>query len=125
MSVIYSTACITARLNAVVATIGNGGSLVLFSGSTPISTIPLLNPAGTVSGIVLTFSGTLTDPAAAGTGSITTAQVKDGLGNVVISGFTVGVPLSGADIIISNGLNSTLISAGQAVQLLSAQITGS
>ena len=71
------------------------------------------------------FIGTLEDPSAAGTGSVTTAQVTDAIGNVLIYGFTVGIPLSGADIIISNGLNSTFITATQTVQLLSAQIVGS
>lgn len=125
MSVIYSLACINARLNAVVSTIGNGGSLVLFAQSTTISTIVLAFPCGIVNGGVLTFTGTLLDPSASGTGTVTGAIVKDGLGNTVVSGLTAGIPGTGADIIISNGLNSTFITTTQSVQLLSATITGS
>lgn len=125
MSVIYSLACINARLNAVVSTIGNGGSLVLFAQSTTISTIVLAFPCGIVNGGVLTFTGTLLDPSASGTGTVTGAVVKDGLGNTVVSGLTAGIPGTGADIIISNGLNSTFITTTQSVQLLSATITGS
>jgi len=128
MSVIYSPTCINNRLQAVVTTIDAGagnGKLILMAGSTPISTITLQKPSGTVSGGILTFSGTLTDPSAAGTGNVTTAQIQDSSGNLVVSGFTVGIPGGSQDIIISNGLNSTLIQAGQSVQLLAAQITGS
>jgi hypothetical protein len=44
---------------------------------------------------------------------------------VVVSGLSAGIPGSAADIVISNGINSTFINNGQTVQLLSAQITGS
>lgn len=128
MAVVYSLLTINARLQAVVNTIDAGsgnGQIVLLAGGTIVSTIALQKPSGTVNGGVLTFNGTLSDPSASGTGNVTTAQVKDSNGNVVVSGFTVGIPLATADIIISNGLNSTLITAGQAVQLLAAQITGS
>ena len=63
-------------------------------------------------------------PAATATGSAENAIITDASGAVMISGLTVGIPLSSADIIMSNGLNSTVISVGQVVQLLSAQITG-
>ena len=88
------------------------------------STVQLSKPSGAVSGGVLTFVGTLLDPAAAGTGNITTATITDSNGVVMVSGLTVGTA-AGFDIIISNGLNSTLISSGQAVQVLAAQIIGS
>lgn len=128
MSVIYSLSAVNARLSAVVSTIDAGagnGSIVLLAGSSIVSTIALVKPSGTVNGGILTFSGSLVDPSAAGTGTVTTAQVKDSNGSVIISGFTVGIPGATADIIISNGLNSDLISNGQTVQLLSAQIAGS
>ena len=125
MSVTYSQTAITARLNGVVTVIGNGGYMLLYAGSTLISTIQLASPCGTVNGGVLTFSGTLLDPSAANTGSVTGGVITDSTGATMISGLTAGIPGSGADIIISNGLNSTLVTAGQAVQLLSAQIVGS
>lgn len=127
MSVVYSQLAIDDRLDGVVTAIdtGGNGSLNLYAGSTLVSTISLANPCGTVDGGVLTFSGTLLDPAAAGTGLIDSGTISNGAGSVVVSGLTAGIPLSGADIIINNGLNSTLVTAGQVVQLLSAQIIGS
>jgi len=128
MSVVYSDTCIGNRMQAVVNTIDAGagnGKLILLAGGTAVSTIILQKPSGNVSGTILTFNGTLSDPSAAGTGTVTTAQVQDSNGNVVISGFTVGIPGGSQDIIITNGLNSTFIQAGQSVQLLAAQITGS
>lgn len=128
MTVVYSTPAINYRLEGVVDAIDSGGgngSLELLSGTTIISTISLARPCGTVNGGVLTFSGTLLDPSAANTGEVDGAVVKDSTGIVMISGLTVGIPLTvGVDIIISNGLNSTLITAGQTVAVLAAQITG-
>ena len=43
----------------------------------------------------------------------------------MISGLTVGIPLSGANVTIANGLNSTLVTVGQVVTLISGQIIGS
>lgn len=128
MSVVYSSTAIDFRLQGVVSAVDAGGApgtLLLKAGATTVSTITLAFPCGTVSGGILTFSGTLLDLSADATGSVTTGAVYDSNGSVVISGLTAGIPLSGAEIIISNGLNSTLITAGQVVQVLSAQITGS
>lgn len=126
---IYSLTAINARLQAVVSTIdggsGNGTLRVLALAGVTLSTISLARPCGTVSGGVLTLSGTLLDPSAAGTGLAETVRIEDSSGNTVVSGLTVGIPLSGANVVMSNGLNSTLISSGQVIQLLSGQITGS
>jgi hypothetical protein len=128
MSIVYSVTAINARLLGLVSAIDEGsanGQLILLANSTVISTITLNKPSGTVNGGVLTFSGPLLNSAAANAGSVTGAQITDSNGVLMISGLTAGIPGSGADIIISNGLNSTFINAGQAVQLLSAQIVGS
>lgn len=127
MAPVYSVACINARLQGVVDTIDGGGSngfLILRQGTTNLVSIQLARPCGTISGGVLTFSGTLQDTAST-TGSADNVIINDSVGTTVVSDLTVGIPLSGADVIVSNGLNSTLISAGQTVQVLSAQITGS
>ena len=129
MSVTYNTPTISDRLQAVIDNIdggGGNGNLKLYTAtSTLLSTISLARPCGTIDSGVLTFVGTLLDPSAAATGTAVTARIEDSTGVVVISGLTVGIPLSASDVIMSNGLNSTLITAGQATQLLSAQITGS
>lgn len=128
MAVNYSTQAINDRLLGVIAAIDNGGNgtlQLMASNSTIISSISLANPCGTVNAGVLTFTGQLLDPSAANTGTVAGARILDGTGANVITGLTVGIPLSGCDILISNGLNSTLITAGQVVSVLSAQITGS
>lgn len=128
MPLTYSLPTINARLQAVANQIDGGGGngfLQLLSNSTVISSIQLARPCGTVSGGVLTFVGTLLDPAAAATGTITSGQFLDSALNIVAYNMTVGIPTETADIIIFNGINTLSITAGQVVQLISAQITGS
>lgn len=128
MAPVYNLATINARLQAVANQIdagGGNGFLLLLANSTVISRVQLARPCGVVSGGILTFLGTLLDPSAAATGFVNSGQFTDSNGVVVASGMSVGTPLQTADIIISNGLTSTLITAGQVVQVLAAQITGS
>ena len=128
MSVTYTIPAINGRLLGLIAAVvaAGNGSLILLAGASVVSTISLANPFGTVDNGVLTFSGTLLDPAAAGTGFITSAIITDANGVIMISGLTVGIaPTPGYDIYINNGHNTTEIDAGQTVQVLSAQITGS
>ena len=128
MAVDYSLAVINDRLQAVIDNIdaaGGNGSLRLYAGSTLISTISLARPCATIDSGVMTFTGTLLDPAAAASGLVDQGIVYDSSGTLVIHDLTVGIPLGNADITMSNGLNSTYITAGQCVALLSAQITGS
>ena len=125
MSVTYNTALKNTRMTAVVTAIDNGGAGSLlfgdvsgFAGTHLLATIAFSATCGTVSGGVLTFSGTpLVDASAANTGTATQAEVEDGVGHVVISGLTVGT--SASDI----NLSSTSIVAGQSVTLTSASIT--
>ncbi len=124
-TVVYSSIAITQRLNGVVTAIGNGGFLVLKSGATTLSTITLGSPSATVNGTTLTFNTPQDDLSAAATGSVDTVIVQNSAGSTIISGLTVGIPISGAEVIISNGLNSTVISSGQVVALIAGQITGS
>ena len=128
MSVIYSSTAIDDRLLGVVTAVGSGGSngrFIMKAGGTTLSTITLANPCGTVTGGVLTFTQPLVDPSAAATGNVNNVVITNSAGDTIISGFTVGIPLSSAEVIISNNLNSTLITAGQTIQLQSAQIVGS
>lgn len=127
MTVNYSMVEINARLQGVADTIdANGsGNLVLRLDTTSLSTIQLASPCGTVSNGVLTFGGQLLDPGAAATGLANNGIIQDGNGTTVVSGLTVGSSSQlTADIIIRNGLNSTLISSGQAISLTSAEIKG-
>lgn len=127
MTVPYSVVEINARLQGVADTIDANGSgyLVLRAASVAVSTIQLSTPCGTVAGGILTFGGQLLDPAAASTGNADSAVIQDANNTTIVSGLTVGSSSQlNTDIIISNGLNSTLISSGQAVSLTSAVIRG-
>ena len=111
-------------VSAIDAGAGNG-KMLIYSNSTVISTMTLTKPSATVSGGVLTFSGTPTDASAVGGSSATEARITDSAGTLIISGLTVGIPGSVADVILSNGVNSLFITAGQAVTLIAGQIQGS
>ena len=128
MSVDYSQTAINDRLLGVVTAIDDGGGpgtlLLQTSGSVTLATIVLADPCGTVNGGVLSLTCPLYATASA-TGSAAVGIVQDSNGNTMIFGLTVGIPLSGSDILLTNGANSTLITSGQVVQLLSAQIQGS
>jgi len=125
MSVIYAISLKNTRMTSVVTAIDNGGAgSLLFGDSTSFVGVHLLASitfnatCGTVSGGVLTFSGTpLVDSSAANTGTAAQGEVEDGVGHVVISGLTIAT--SAADIVLS----STSIVAGQSVTITSATIT--
>lgn len=126
MPIVYSSTAIDDRLLGVVTAIGNGGNLVLLANGSTVSAIALASPSGTVGGQVLSFTTPALDASAPGSATgVNEAEIQDSNGDTIVSGFTVGIPGSGADIIISNGLNSTVISAGQSVSLVAGQIIGS
>lgn len=121
MAVTYTTAVKNARLEAVVSQIGTTG--VLEIGTTGmasvLATIALNNPAGTVTGGVLTFSGfPKSDISADNSGTAAAARIRTASGGTdIITGLTVGT--SASDI----NLDSTSITAGQTVTINSATIT--
>lgn len=120
MSVIYNTTLKNTRMTDVVTAIGSGGHIKIYTAAlaTLLSTINLSNPAGTVTGGVLSFSGTpLTDSSAAASGTAAAATVTDSSGTVIISGLTVSS--TSGDIVLS----STNIVASQPVTITSASIT--
>lgn len=123
MAVVYSATAKTNRMTAVRDTIDAGtGPGVLQIGTAGMATvlaeITLGNPCGTVSGSTLTLSGfPRSDTSANATGTAAAARIRDGSGNDVITGLTVGT--SGSDI----NLDSTSITTGQTVTITSAAIT--
>jgi hypothetical protein len=125
MAVIYSTAAKNARLEGVVNTIDAGtGPGILQIGTTGmgtvLATIVLADPCGTVSGGVLTFSGfPRSDTSADANGTAAAARIRDSNGNDVITGLTVGLVGSGADIIFE----SVSFNVGEIITLNSATIT--
>lgn len=124
MSVTYSTAVKTARMEAVVAAIGTSGKLVFMtSADAVVCTFTLAATAGTVTAGVLTFSdangGTagILNTVGTANGVVAKAKVTTAADADVITGFTVGT--SATDFIIDN----TNVAVGQAVTITSASIT--
>jgi hypothetical protein len=84
-----------------------------------LMTFTLSDPSFTESGGVITMAGVPKSGTAGASGTAAAARIKDGGGNVIASGLTVGT--AGADII----LNSVTISSGQIVSLTAGTITHS
>ena len=126
MTVNYNATVKTNRMNTARAAIdsqtfnaptgaGAAGKLVIgtsgLSGATGVLvTLPLSNPCGTVSGSVLTISGTPSANATAG-GTAAKAEFRTNADVTVVDGLTVGT--SGSDI----NLTTTTIANGQTVTL--------
>jgi hypothetical protein len=122
MSATYNAALKNTRMTDVVTAIGATGFINFYSATpTLLASIPLANPAGTVTGGVLTFSAMpVSDSSADATGTAVSATVStaiDGGGTVVITGLTVGTVST--DIVLS----STNIVATQPVTITAASIT--
>lgn len=123
MSVTYNSTLKNTRMTDVVAAIDAGtppGYLEIATAAmgTVLATIFFNTTAGTVSGGVLTFSGTpLTAASAAATGTAAAAEVFNAAGTGIITGLTVGT--SGSDI----NLSSTAIVTGEPVTITAASIT--
>lgn len=125
MSVTYNQNVRNARLqvvaNAIDAGSGNGILVVAAAGGAPIITsITLAKPCGTVASGVLTFSGLPLTQIAGLTATAGTAYLTDSTGTVVASGLTVGLPGSGADLIMSQ----VGVVGGDILTLTAATITG-
>lgn len=124
MAVTYSTATKTARMTAVVTTIGASGKLKLFTAADSLlATFTLSATAGTVSGAVLTLSdnnggaaGILSTTASAA-GTATKASISTSADVDVITGLTVGT--TGTDLILDNNT----LTSGQSITINSATIT--
>lgn len=120
MSVTYNTTLKNTRMTDVVTALGSAAKLKIYTAGlvTLLAQINLANPAGSVSGGVLTFSGTpLTEASADASGVAAAAKLVDGSGTDIITGLTVGT--ASTDIVLS----SVNIVGGQPVTITSASIT--
>lgn len=119
MPVTYATAVKTARITATRDHFANGTLEILTAADAVLATFGLASDGGSVSGAVWTLAldaGTVT---ATGTGTAAKAQIKTSGGTANLTGLTVGVSGSGADVIVDNAS----IATGQSVTLSSATIT--
>lgn len=99
----YAASLKTARMQLVADAIA-GGSIVIgdstLSGAIGVlATISLGTPAATVSGSMLTISGTPLSGTASGNGTPAKAEIRNSSGATVIDQLTAGS--SGADFIVS------------------------
>lgn len=122
MAVIYAAALRTTRITAVNTAINAGsgaGKLEIGSAAmaSVLATIPLADPAGTISGDVLTLTMPQSDTTADATGTAAAARIRDSDNNDVVTGLTVGT--SGTNIV----LDSVSITAGQTVTITAATLT--
>jgi len=122
MAVNYASALKSTRMQADISAIdANASPGVIEIGTTGMATvlvvITLAKPSFTESGGVLTMAGAPKSGTASNTGTAAAARIKDGGGNVVVSGLTVGV--SGSDI----NLGSVSVASGQVVTLSSGTLT--
>jgi hypothetical protein len=122
MSLVYASTLKSTRMQAVISAIDAQSA----AGTIEIGTdamaavlivIPLSKPSFTMSGSIITMAGAPKSATASATGVASVAQIKDGGGNVVVSGLSVN--LSNSDIVI----NATGISSGDQVTMNSATIT--
>ncbi len=123
MSVIYSTTTRTARMTAVETALDGGtGPATLEIGTTGMASIlvtfTMSDPAGTVSGDVLTASTMPKSATAGNTGTAAEARLKESGGTVIVSGLTVGTV--GTNVIISP---TTTITSGQTCNLTAITLT--
>ena len=123
MGVIYAASLRTTRMNAVESALdGGAGAATLEIGTTGMAsvlvTFTLSATAGTVSGDTLTGSSMPKTATAGNTGTAGEARLKDGSGNIIVSGLTVGT--SGTNVVVSP---STSITTGQSCSLSSLTLT--
>jgi hypothetical protein len=121
VSVNYNATVRTNRLQQVLNAIDSGpsnGFLQLTDASgNVLSSMQLARPSAIVANALMTFQGLpLIDPAAAAGGAASFARVEDSLGNIVISGLSIGT-----DLLLSP---SAVIAAGQTIALTAATIQG-
>jgi hypothetical protein len=121
MSVVYSGTLKNNRMQLVADLIAGkvaaASTGTATAGSLVIATIALPTTPGTVSGGVLTLSGTPLSATASAAGTAAKAQFRDNAGTVIVDGLTVGT--SASDIIVG----STTVSSGQTVTITSGTIT--
>lgn len=127
MTIQYALTLAQDRLQAIIDHIddsGGPGTLVVgtsaLSGATGVLfTLTLDVPMGTISTRTLTFAGTPIDTSATAAGTAAKAEIRDVGGNVVVSGLTVGISGSGANII----MDTVSITVSRPVRLVSGTIT--
>lgn len=116
----YSTAHKQARMTTTRDRLNAGSLVVTDSGGTTLFSVPLDNPSGTASGAVLTLAGFPKTVTASAGGTAAAAKLVNSSAVDEKTSLTVGIPGSGAAVIIDNGSGSLAIT-----MLASVTISGS
>lgn len=96
----------------------NGGTIELLDGSNAVLGAATLDtPAGTSAGAVTTFSGFPKTVTASASGTVASARIRTSATANYKTGITVGIPASGAQVIVNNGVGTLVVTAGQTVQI--------
>lgn len=99
------------------ATALNAGTLELLdAGGGVLAAVTLNTPAGTSAGAVTTFSG-FPKTTTASAGTVASARFRTAGAANYKTGVTVGIPGSGAQVIVDNGAGTLVMTAGQTVEI--------
>lgn len=118
MAVNYNVAVKTARMTATRDYFANG-AIELLSGATVVASHGLELDGGDVAGDVWTLVLDAATVAAAAAGTVDGARVVNAAAAAHLTGLTVGVAGSGADVILDN----LVVAEGQNITINSATIT--
>lgn len=113
----YSTAHKSARMTTTRDRLNAGALQVVDAGGSVLVTVPLDNPAGSVSGATLTLAGFPKTVTAGAGGTAASARLQNSSSVDEKTGLTVGVPGSNAQVIIDNGAGTLAISLNASVTI--------
>lgn len=119
MAVIYASALRTTRMTATRDACAGGTLQLLDAGGNVLSSHTLSETGGTVADGVWTMEFANATVAATGTGTVTGARIHSSSDADVVTGLTVGLTDSGADVELQN----TSINAGRDIIISSATLT--
>jgi hypothetical protein len=123
MPVSYAAGLKSTRMQAVIAAVDANGAGTLEIGTGGVSLVlailALSLPSFAESNGIITMAGVPLSAIGSAMGNAASARIKDGSGNVIVSGLSVGT--YGTDIV----LDSVSITSGKTVTLMSFTITHS
>lgn len=119
MAVIYTSALRTTRMTATRDACAGGALQLLDAGGNVLSSHTLSSSGGTVADGIWTLAFAAATAAATASGTATAARIRNSSDADVVTGLTVGLTDSGADVELQN----TSINAGQDIVISSATLT--
>lgn len=119
MAVNYTSALRTTRMTATRDACAGGALQLLDAGGVVLSSHTLSATGGTVADGVWTLGFTNATAAATASGTATTARIRNSSDADVVTGLTVGLGASGADVEMQN----TSINSGQDITISNANLT--